>query len=274
MLLRFVRFIANIREHLSRLDSIPQMQDELDALRSRLDVPVELLADFERDRKTSEYLRVYERPEPLVSVCVGTYNRAELVVNRCIRSVLDQDYTNLELIVVGDCCTDHTAEKIAGINDPRLTFINLPERGRYPENPSWRWMVAGTATVNHALKMARGDFITHLDDDDRYASDRLSRLVRFAQEQRADLVWHPFWAETPTGKWRRNDALRLANGHVTTSAIFYHRWLCRIPWDIEAYRYSEPGDFNRLRKLKYLGIHACRYPDPLLWHYKERSQAK
>lgn len=274
MLLRLVRFLANIREYLGRLDSIPRMQDELDALRSRLDVPVDLLADFERDRKTSEYLRIFEKPEPLVSVCVGTYNRADLVVNRCIRSVLDQEYTNLELIVVGDYCTDHTAEKIAAINDPRLTFINLPERGRYPENPSWRWMVAGTATVNHALMMARGDFITHLDDDDRYSTDRLGRLVRFAQEYKADLVWHPFWTEISPGKWKRNDALRLAGGHVTTSAIFYHRWFARIPWDIEAYRYNEPGDFNRLRKLKYLGINACRYPDPLLWHYKEGNQAK
>ena len=274
MLLRIVRFLANIREHLNRLDSIPQMQDELDALRSRMDVPPEMLAEFERDRTTDDYQNVFAKQEPLVSVCVGTYNRADLVVDRCIRSVLDQDYSNLELIVVGDCCTDHTVEKIAGINDPRLTFINLPERGRYPENPSWRWMVAGTATVNYALKMARGDFITHLDDDDRYSADRLGRLVRFAQEKRAELVWHPFWAETSLGKWKRNDAIRLASGHITTSAIFYHRWFARIPWDINAYRYCEPGDSNRLRKLKYLGINACRYPDPLLWHYKEGSQAK
>ncbi len=274
MFLQLVSFIANIREHLLRLNSIPRMQEEMDAMRSRLDVPGELLSDFERDRKTKEYQRVFDIPDPLISVCVGTYNRAELVVNRCIRSVLDQDYTNLELIVVGDCCTDHTAEKIAEITDPRLTFINLPERGQYPENPSWRWMVAGTATVNRALSMARGDFITHLDDDDRYSKDRLGHLVRFAKEKRAELVWHPFWAETSPGKWRRNEAIRLASSYVTTSAIFYHRWFARILWDIEAYRYNEPGDFNRLRKLKYLGIQAYRYPEPLLWHYKERNQAR
>lgn len=58
-------------------------------------------------------------------------------------------------------------------------------------------------------------------------------------------------------------------GQVTTSSIFYHSWFRQIPWDIQAYRHREPGDWNRLRKMAYLGVKAGRFPDPLLWHYKE-----
>src|SRR5437870_3888913 len=133
--------------------------------------------------------------QPLVSVCVATYNRAQLLVERCISSVLEQTYGNLELIVVGDHCTDDTADRVSRIDDPRLRFINLPERGTYPADPMLRWMVAGTPPLNHALSLARGHFVTHLDDDDAYARDRLEKLVAFAGAHQCDFVWHPFWLE-------------------------------------------------------------------------------
>ena len=45
--------------------------------------------------------------EPLVSVIITTYNRADKV-GSCIESVLQQDYKNLEIIVVDDCSSDNT----------------------------------------------------------------------------------------------------------------------------------------------------------------------
>jgi len=132
--------------------------------------------------------------------------------------------------------------------------------------------VAGTVPVNAALNLARGDFITHLDDDDEYLPDRISQLVQFIQEEKADFVSHPFWRQMPNGKWELNDAKNFRITEVTTSSSFYHRWFKQIPWDIQAYRYKEPGDWNRFRKFKYLGVKWARYPKPLLRHYRERSQ--
>lgn len=272
MLRVLIGFLRRLDQYVDLLQRIPRLEDELDALRSRHDISVELIDEFARARNSQEYQQAFVSREPLVSICIATYNRADLLVDRCLRSVINQDYTNLEIIVVGDCCTDHTAQRVSEIRDPRLTFVNLSERGRYPENPSLRWMVAGTAPINHALGIARGDFITHLDDDDKCASDRIRRLVMFAQSRRADLVWHPFWHESPSGRWILNTAERLAHGSVTTSSILYHRWFTRIAWDLDAFRYREPADFNRLRKLKYLGLAAYRYPEPLLWHFRERNQ--
>lgn len=270
----FLKFLRRLYRN-NVLDTpalIARLESELDAWRSNADVPESLVEEYQQARRSKEYQSVYTKAKPLVSVCVATYNRGALLVERCIASVLAQTYTNLEIIVVGDCCTDDTAERFDRIRDPRLRFLNLPERGKYPEHPEWRWMVAGTVPLNHALNLARGDFITHLDDDDRFAPDRIRRLVTFCQEQQADLVFHPFWVEYDSDKWRLNPAERLSSGHVTTSSILYHRWLARIPWDINAYKTREPGDINRIRKLKHLGIVAPRYPQPLLWHYRERNQ--
>ncbi len=66
----------------------------------------------------------------------------------------------------------------------------------------------------------------------------------------------------------------LVRGQATTSSIFYHHWLGRYPWDIDAHLLLEPGDWNRMRKFKYLGVTVERYPEPLLRHFRERHQRK
>jgi glycosyltransferase involved in cell wall biosynthesis len=259
--------LPNLRNDVSRL------QTELDAARSRNDVALEIMDSFEAARNTPDYTRVFEAKRPLVTVCVGTYNRKQLLLERCLQSLLDQTYDNLEIIVVGDCCTDDTDTAVAALRDPRIRFENLTVRGPYPDNPRQRWMVAGTMPVNRALALASGDFVTHLDDDDEHAPHRIEKLLDFIRESRADLVYHPFHFETAPGTWRLNPARHFGYGQVTTSSIFYHSWLRRVPWNVEAYRYGEPGDWNRLRKILYLGAAVARYPEPLLRHFVERSQA-
>lgn len=229
-------------------------------------------SNFRSDRASEDYQAVFDNKNPLVTVCIATYNRGELLIERSLKSIINQDYKNLQIVVVGDCCTDDTVDRMSKINDKRVEFVNLPERGSYPEEPRLRWMVAGTAAVNHALSMARGDFITHLDDDDEQPHDRISKLVAFARDKRADIIWHPFRYEKVPDDWHINSAPKFAVNQVTTSSIFYHRWFRSIPWDIRAWRYNEPGDWNRLRKFRYLGVRAERHPDVLLSHYRERNQ--
>jgi glycosyltransferase involved in cell wall biosynthesis len=255
-------------------DLINSLYDEMDFLKSRYDVSDESFDRFQSDRTSPEYLSVYQKPEPLVSYCIATYNRGRLLVERSLKSILNQDYPHIEIIVVGDCCTDDTEARIRELGDSRVRFVNLPERGRYPDNPEWRWMVAGTVPMNLALSLARGDFITHLDDDDEHPKDRVAKLVSFIRESKAEFVWHPFWRETSDGKWEFKPCPQFRRYDVTTSSIFYHRWFAQIPWDIHAYKYREPGDWNRIRKFKYFGVRPVRYPEPFLRHFMERNQAQ
>jgi glycosyltransferase involved in cell wall biosynthesis len=245
---------------------------KLDIIKCRMDMDESWLDRYLVDRLTAEYQQPFVDPDPLVTVCIATYNRGDLLTQRTIPSVLNQTWKNIQLIVVGDACIDNTPELIAKIDDPRLTFVNLPERGVYPRDPKFRWMVAGTKPTNEAMKMAKGLFVTHLDDDDAYAPDRIEKLVKFAQRDQLEFVWHPFHWEKQVNQWEVFSADTFSANCVTNASAFYHRWLTNIPLDINAYRFHEPFDWNRFRKFKYLGVKAARFPEPLLYHYVETQR--
>lgn len=106
---------------------------------------------------------------PVVSIIMGTYNRAG-IIGRAIRSILEQDFQDWELIVVGDCTPDNTAEVVAAFNDPRIQFHNMPEHAGD----------RGSATKNYGIRnYARGTYIAYLDDDDRCRPGFLSTMIGY-----------------------------------------------------------------------------------------------
>jgi len=95
--------------------------------------------------------------EPLVSVNLTTYNRAHLL-HRAIKSVLNQAYKNLEIIIVDDGSDDNTYEVLEnlGKNDNRINYIkHAKNRGN-------------AAARNTALKNSSGEYIAFMDDDDEW----------------------------------------------------------------------------------------------------------
>ena len=73
-----------------------------------------------------------EEAEPLVTVRVSTYERADVLLERTIPSILAQSYSRLEILVVGDCTQDDTEQRLRRVGDPRIRFVNLPYRPQYP----------------------------------------------------------------------------------------------------------------------------------------------
>ena len=126
--------------------------------RWRFAITEPILLRFARLKHAHEYNDLEQKP--LVSVCVPTYNRGPLLIERAVTSVLAQTYTNIELIVVGDHCTDNTADLLAQIKDPRLKFYNLPSRDRkYRQTVENHWFVGGAIPANKAMELARGQWI-------------------------------------------------------------------------------------------------------------------
>ncbi len=233
---------------------------------------LDLSDDLRRARETAEFRASFERSEPVVSVCIATYNRSQILIDRCIRSLQAQSYPNLQIVVVGDCCTDDTGHRLAKLRDDRIVFENLSQRGPYPTPGRARWQVAGSNAMNRALDLAEGDFIAHLDDDDEAVFDRIETMLDHARAKRAEFCWHPFWYEAGDGTWTRMGNGEFALGQMTTGSTFYHRYYARIKWDVQAYRVNEPGDWNRLRKIKMLRPTTSYVGRPLMFHYKEMNQ--
>lgn len=100
---------------------------------------------------------------PLVSVIIPTYNRADYLVE-AIQSVLGQTYTHYEILVADDGSTDDTMERVAAIAGP-IHYLRLDHTGQ-----------PGVAR-NQALKAAAGNLIAFLDSDDLWRKDKLSKQV-------------------------------------------------------------------------------------------------
>ena len=81
--------------------------------------------EFAAEKVTARYRAAFREPNPLVTVCIVTADRGELLAERALASVARQTYTNLQVIIVGDQCEDDTAERVSSFNDRRFQFINL-----------------------------------------------------------------------------------------------------------------------------------------------------
>ncbi len=188
---------------------------------------------------------------PLVSVCVPTYNRGPLLIERAVASVLAQTYTNLELIIVGDHCTDNTAELLAQIKDPRLKFYNLPSRDRkYRQTVENHWFVGGAIPTNKAMELARGQWIARIDDDDTWPIDHIEKLLQFAQQGNYEFV-SGLHIEQRFGEQKTVEGLRALDPYYTRRSApvkdnspkiggvqtwLYRSYLRYMPYNIECWR--------------------------------------
>ena len=164
----------------------------LNSLRFAVTEPLQLR--LARLKHAADYAQPNQKP--LVSVCVPTYNRGPLLIERAVASVLAQTYENLELVIVGDHCTDNTEELLSHISDPRLRFYNLPSRDRkYRQIVENHWLVGGAIPTNKAMELARGQWIARVDDDDTWTPDHIEKLLRFAQQGNYEFVSGLYIAE-------------------------------------------------------------------------------
>lgn len=175
-------------------------------------------------------------PEPFVSVLTPTWNRASLLAGRTLPTVLAQSYRRFEVVVVGDGCTDDTAARLRALGDERVRFFNLPERGRYPEDPLLRWMVAGTAPLNRALELARGRWFAYIDDDDTWEPDHLASMLEQARATGAEFVYGAMDFQRAPAEWLRLGAWPPGTGRIPHSATLYRSYLRFLRYDLEAWR--------------------------------------
>lgn len=102
---------------------------------------------------------------PLVSIVIATYKRSRLVP-RAIESVRNQTYRNLEILVVDDGSPDNTRLVVESIQDNRIRYIRHEKNKGLP------------AARNTGIRVAQGEYIAFLDDDDEWREHKLERQLQ------------------------------------------------------------------------------------------------
>ncbi len=117
---------------------------------------------------------------PTVSVIIPTYNRADMLRN-ALKSVIEQEYRDLDVIVVDDASTDDTRKVVASIDDPRVRLVRHEDRR------------GGSAARNTGIRLARGEIVAFLDSDDEWLPAKIREQVRvFADDPSCGVVYTGF----------------------------------------------------------------------------------
>jgi len=109
----------------------------------------------------------------LVSVVIPTFNREKEVIDT-INSVIQQTYTNLEIIIVDDASTDNTVALVKELIDDRIKIHVLDENSK------------GTKPRNTGINMASGKYIALLDSDDEWIPKKIEKQIELAQSIHED----------------------------------------------------------------------------------------
>jgi glycosyltransferase involved in cell wall biosynthesis len=101
---------------------------------------------------------------PQISVIIPTCNRAGFVAGS-VKSVSAQSLKDLEIIVVDDGSSDHTAAVIEGLNQPGLVYLRHDRR------------LGGATARNTGILRSTGEYVAFLDDDDEWYPEKLARQM-------------------------------------------------------------------------------------------------
>lgn len=123
---------------------------------------------------------------PTVSVIIPVYNRRERL-RRCIKSVLEQTWSDLEVIVVDDGSADCPGEVVESFRDSRVRIISQKNRG------------AGAAR-NRGIDSANGRFVAFLDSDDTFNPYHLEKSVAAERASPGVVVYSPVVMDRGDGR--------------------------------------------------------------------------
>jgi glycosyltransferase involved in cell wall biosynthesis len=198
--------------------------------------------------------------DPLVSVVMATYNASHLL-RYSLASVLRSDLADLEVLVVGDHCTDDTPAVVAGFADPRVRFLDLERNSGQQATPN-----------NVGIAAARGEYLAFLNQDDLYLPDHLGRSLARIRKSGADILcWsHPVIPSEQRERIAKGEIVARLDGvepdgryspqtfHVASAWFLRRRAALEVgPWKLERSLWVSPSQewlfraWRRGRRIEY-----------------------
>ncbi len=169
-----------------------------------------------------------------VSVIICVYN-GERFLAEAIQSVRDQDFENIQLVVVNDGSTDKTEDIINSFDN--LTLVSHKTNQGHP------------GAKNSGLAVAEGEFICFLDADDRWSNQKISIQLAFHQENPEILF--SFTAETfcfengaEAPNWTRKQAFQSDHIAYCSGSMMFHKAAFKIVGEFNpSYRNGDATDW-------------------------------
>lgn len=155
--------------------------------------------------------------QPFFSIIIPTFRSAATIV-RALQSVLEQEFSNLEVLVLDGGSDDETASLVNSIQDKRVHFFSAPDQGPYD-------------AMNKGIELAKGEWLYFLGSDDRlYDAGVLQQLVPVLQQSRRPAVYGDIWISGAVS-WAKEEQryggaftlYRLLRRNICHQAIFYRR---------------------------------------------------
>ena len=143
---------------------------------------------------------------PVISVIIPVYN-GEKTIQETIESVLNQTFSDFELIVINDGSTDSTLSILNRIQDPRLKVFSYPNVGL-------------AATRNRGIARANGEYISFIDADDLWTADKLEAQLKALLENPDAAVAYS-WTDSidESSNFLRPGAHKTVNGNVYSQLL-------------------------------------------------------
>ena len=155
---------------------------------------------------------------PEVSIVIAAYNCGDFILET-VSSVINQTFQNWELIIVDDCSNDDTPDKIATLNDNRITIIRLDKNSGLPATPR-----------NIGIRAAKGEFIAFLDHDDVWSPDKLTVQVDWLrQDPESALISCPLIISSPDKKYNNSKTTnkrKYQSGYMHDKLLQYNFIAC------------------------------------------------
>ncbi len=112
----------------------------------------------------------------LLSIIVPLFNN-EKYIERCVLSIINQSYKNIEIIIIDDCSTDNSPKKVEQLNEKFKNILFL--KSKKNSGPG--------GARNEGMKYARGKYITFLDSDDWIDGFAYKKMISLMEENNSDI---------------------------------------------------------------------------------------
>ena len=129
---------------------------------------------------------------PKVTVIIPTYKRSVDFLSRAVKSVMNQTYTNIEIIVIDDSPSDYKGRDqikkyMQGISKENIKYFQNKKN------------LGGSLARNIGIELASGEYISFLDDDDEYMPEKIEKQVKYMLYTGVDLSFSNMIMYSPSG---------------------------------------------------------------------------